>query len=207
MTYFIKSILLFSGAFAMAFTATAAQAQFGSMFNDARRGAQKASKSTGCGEGKSGDAVSGAIGGMLGGLGRRTARSAGVPLFVPVAEFADTLTTEIACKLDPEEQEQAADATFEATRFDPSRSGGEDSAQGAPMGTRVGPPVGQSAAWTSGTRDSVQGSSTVTARDESAQDGTDCITVTDVIIVEGEETKAEKRMCRAPGKARYSIVA
>jgi len=35
----------------------------------------------------------------------------------------------------------------------------------------------------------------------------DCITVTDVVIVRGEETKADKRMCRPPGSRRYSIVA
>jgi hypothetical protein len=34
----------------------------------------------------------------------------------------------------------------------------------------------------------------------------DCITVTDIVIIEGEETRAEKRMCRAPGSARYSII-
>jgi len=175
----------------MAASSTVANAQFGSLFNDAKRGAEQAT--SGCEEGKSGDAVSGAISGMLGGIGRRTARSAGVPTFVPVAEFADTLTTEIACKLDPEEQQQAADATLEATR-----SGGEDGTQG--------PPVGQSASWTSDTRSGVKGSSTVTAREETGDD-LDCIMVTDVIIVEGEETRAEKRMCRPPGSARYSIVA
>lgn len=186
-----KPIMLMLGAFALTLSATAAQAQFGSLLNDARRGAERAS--SGCGDGKSGNAVSGAIGGMLGGLGRRTARRAGIPTFVPMSEFTDTLTTEIACKLDPEEQKQAADATLEATR-----GGGEDGA--------MGPPVGQSAAWQSGTRKDVTGTSTVTAREDTGGE-TDCITVTDIIIVEGEETRAQKRMCRPPGSARYSIVA
>jgi hypothetical protein len=52
----------------------------------------------------------------------------------------------------------------------------------------------------------VSGTSTVTRR-ERAKGDVDCITVTDVVIVQGEETRAEKRMCRAPGSARYSIIA
>ena len=187
----IRNIALMLSVFAMALSATAAQAQFGKLFNDARRGAQQAT--TGCGDGKSGDAAKGALGGILGGIGRRTARRSGVSSFVPLTEFSDTLTTEIACKLDEKEQAQAAEATLEATR-----GVGEDGTEG--------PPVGQSASWTSGTRDDVQGPSTVTGRDE-GEDAQDCVTVTDVIIVEGEETRAEKRMCRPPGKARYSIVA
>jgi hypothetical protein len=46
----------------------------------------------------------------------------------------------------------------------------------------------------------------VTSR-EAASGSADCITVTDVVIIEGEEARAEKRMCKAPGSARYSIVA
>lgn len=187
----IKQAGLILGAFAMIASATAANAQFGSLFNDAKRGADTAA--TGCEEGKSGDVISGAIGGLLGGAARRTARSAGVPIYAPLSEFTDTITTEIACKLDPEEQKQAADATREATR-----GGGEDGTEG--------PPVGQSVAWTSDTRDGVTGSSTVTSREETGSD-TDCIFVTDIVIVRGEETRAEKRMCRAPGSRRYSIAA
>ncbi len=218
MTQPFKPILLFAAAFAMAASATSAQAQFGKLFNDARRGAEKAS--SGCGEGESGDVARGALGGILGGIGRRTARRSGVTQFVPMSEFEDTLTTEIACQLDPEEQKQAAEATIQATSFetadlDPSRgSGAEGSGEqsGVEEGSGpatpgpVGPAVGQSASWTSGTRDNVTGTSTVTGRDETG-DGSDCIFVTDIIIVEGEETRAEKRMCRPPGSARYSIVA
>ncbi|GAB4479209.1 MAG: hypothetical protein OHK0018_10470 [Erythrobacter tepidarius] len=110
---------------------------------------------------------------------------------MPVPEFSDQLTESIACRLDPEEQRQAAEATLEATRTD---------------GEGAVPAVGASAAWTSRTRENVSGTSTVTSRD-AARGDLDCITVTDVIIIEGEETRAEKRMCRAPGSARYSIIA
>ncbi|HMG47862.1 MAG TPA: hypothetical protein VK614_10420 [Allosphingosinicella sp.] len=41
------------------------------------------------------------------------------------------------------------------------------------------------------------GSSTVTAAAQSA-DGGDCLTVTDVVIVDGDETRAPKHMCRRP---------
>lgn len=70
--------------------------------------------------------------------------------------------------------------------------------------------VGSSAAWTSATRENVSGTSTVTSRSETAAssggDKKQCITVTDVIIVNGEETTANKRMCRSPGAARYTLV-
>ena len=184
---------------AMAMGAIPAHAQFDNIFRDGTRGAQQADA---CEEGSSGDRARGAIGGILGGALGRTARNVGVPTFAPVAEFQDQLSSAIACKLDPQEQEQAANATLEATR-----GGGEDGTEG--------PPVGQTAAWTSNTREGVSGTSTVTARERGRGNGqgqgqgnnADCILVTDVIIVEGEETRAEKRMCRPPGSARYSIVA
>jgi hypothetical protein len=169
-----------------------AQAQFGGLVRDVQR---STSSSSGCEEGEKDDRAARVIGGILGGIGRRTARRAGVPTFVPLAQFTDTLTNEIACKLNEEEQEQAVEATLEATR-----SSDEE-------GT-VGPEVGQTSTWTSNTREGVTGRSTVTAREETdPDDGSDCITVTDVVIIEGEETMAEKRMCRLAGAPRYTIVA
>lgn len=186
----IRSSVLVLGALAMTAAAIPAQAQFRGLFRDAQRGAQTAE---GCEKGSTGDTARGVIGGLLGGVAGRTARSAGLGQFVPVSEFTDQLSAEIACKLDEQEQKQAADATLNATR-----SNTED-------GISAGPPVGQTASWTSETRDDVSGTSTVTAREPSSG-STDCIFVTDIIIVEGEETRAEKRMCRPPGSARYSIV-
>ncbi|MFU7528182.1 hypothetical protein [Qipengyuania sp. ASV99] len=186
----IRTISLTSAAAAFAFSAFPAQAQLGGMFRDAQRGAQAAE---GCEKGSSGDTARGVIGGLLSGAAGRTAQRAGLGQFVPLSEFTDQISKEIACKLDPEEQKQAADATLEATRsIDEDGTGG--------------PPVGQTAAWTSDTRRNVSGTSTVTARDASSGDN-DCITVTDVIIVEGEETRADKRMCRLAGSPRYTIVA
>jgi surface antigen len=82
--------------------------------------------------------------------------------------------------LDCREQAQAASATEEAVR------GGN---------------VGDSASWQSETRSNVAGSSTVTAVDTSG--GDQCVTVTDIVIVDGEETRAPKRMCRRPPTNRY----
>lgn len=179
---------LLLGAFALTITALPAQAQLGNIFNSGKRGADKADS---CGKGKKGDKGRGVMGGLLGGAVDELARSAGLPSFVPIPEFSDQLTTSIACRLDPEEQKQAAEATLAVTRTD------EEGAL---------PEVGTSAAWTSTTREDVSGTSTVTARQASSGNA-DCITVTDVVIIEGEEARAEKRMCRAPGSARYSIVA
>jgi hypothetical protein len=63
------------------------------------------------------------------------------------------------------------------------------------------------AMWTSETRADVSGTSTVVASDEVNADGLQCIMVTDVVIVNGEEARADKRMCRQPPAARYAIAA
>ncbi len=188
MAFSVSRAAMITGALAFATLSLPAQAQLGGLFDSTRRGAEKADN---CGKGKKGDRGRGALGGLLGGAVGELARRAGISSWVPVPEFSDQLTESIACRLDPEEQRQAAEATLEATRTD---------------GEGAVPAVGASAAWTSRTRENVSGTSTVTSRD-AARGDLDCITVTDVIIIEGEETRAEKRMCRAPGSARYSIIA
>lgn len=169
-----------------------ANAQFGSILRRARGATNAAASSDGCATGTSSNAGGRALGNILGGLANDAAYSSGVSSWVPSAEFADQLSTSIACKLDPEEQKQAADATLEATRG---------------TGADGKPEVGQMSQWTSNTRADVSGTSTVSSVERGGGDGRDCIVVTDVIIVDGEETRADKRMCRAPGAARYSIVA
>jgi hypothetical protein len=52
----------------------------------------------------------------------------------------------------------------------------------------------------------VTGSSTVTGKVAST-DGASCVMVTDIIIVNGEETKANKKMCRAKGAKGYALAA
>jgi len=174
-------------------TASSAMAQFGGFsIPSIPRSSSSSTSSDGCPKGKKKSEGASVFGGLLNqGIGR-AASSAGVSSFFPSAEVADTLTNAIACKLDPEEQKQAAAATLQATRS------GEVDAE---------PEVGSSASWTSQTRDNVSGTSTVTARSNADAAGMQCITVTDVIIVGGEETTANKRMCKPPGSARYSLMA
>lgn len=119
------------------------------------------------------------IGGFLGNVaGGRLGGGAGlVTNLLPVGQL---LGEAIASLLDCHEQEQAATATETAVR------GGN---------------VGDSASWQSETRPNVTGTSTVTAVDTSG--GDNCMMVTDVIIVDGQETSAEKRMCRRPPSNRY----
>lgn len=189
---FAVSIRITAVLAASVLLAAQASAQFGGFsIPSIPRSTSSAQKSSdGCPKGKSKRAGSSILGGLIGQSVGRAASSAGIGSYFPSAEFADTLTNAIACRLDPEEQKQAAAATVEATR-------GED--------------VGSSSSWTSNTRENVSGTSTITARnDEVASNGAvgrQCITVTDVIIVNGEETTANKRMCRAPGSARYSLAA
>lgn len=118
-------------------------------------------------------------------VGRATGNLGYAARFVPSAEVADTMTEAIACRLDPQEQQQAADATIEATR-------GEE--------------IGSSSSWTSSTRANVRGTSTVAARDD-GPNGSRCMLVDDIIIVNGEETRAQKRMCRVPPSPRYTLAA
>jgi surface antigen len=166
-----------------------ATAQFGSLFNDVTRGAKNAAGTSGSSSGEGGCKTEGGkkgkafLGSVLGGVASRTASRAGAS-FLPVDKFSDTLSEAIACKLDPQEQEQAANATTQAVQ-EAERSG-----------------AGQSVAWESGTRANVSGTSTVDSTSKLA-DGGRCMTVTDVVIVEGEETRVQKRMCRGPGQPRY----
>lgn len=175
--------------------ATSASAQFGgfSLPSLPSVSSNTSSSSDGCPKGRSKSEGSAVLGGLIGqGLGR-AASSAGISSYFPIADVAGTLTNAIACKLDPAEQKQAATATIEATR-------GE-------QGDAAPPPVGASSSWTSQTRENVSGTSTVVARNDNASGGMQCITVSDVIIVNGEETTADKRMCRKPGSARYALMA
>ena len=119
------------------------------------------------------------IGGMFGSIvGGRIGGLGGVVASVlPVGEL---LGEAIAGLLDCREQQQAAGATEQAVR------GG----------------VGSSASWQSETRANVSGSSTVVAADTTAVEG-ECMTVTDIVIIDGQETRAPKRMCRRPPNNRY----
>ena len=120
----------------------------------------------------------GAIVGVGAGLlGRRAGAGAG--LLAAALPVGAVLGEALVRLLDSCEQEQAVEATEEAVR------GG----------------VGTTATWTSETRPGVSGSSVVTAA-ATGSDG-ECLTVTDIVIVEGEETRADKRMCRRPPSNRY----
>jgi surface antigen len=125
-----------------------------------------------------GRGIGGVLGGVAGAFGGRIGGAAGVVTSVlPVGAL---LGEAIAGLLDCREQRQAATATEEAVR------GG----------------VGTTASWESETRPNVTGSSTVTAADTSSAEGA-CMTVTDIVIIEGQETRAPKRMCRRPPNNRY----
>ena len=119
------------------------------------------------------------IGGMFGSIvGGRLGGAAGlVTSVLPVGEL---LGEAIAGLLDCREQQQAAGATEQAVR------GG----------------VGTTANWQSETRANVTGSSTVVAADTTSVEG-ECMTVTDIVIIDGQETRAPKRMCRRPPNNRY----
>ena len=122
------------------------------------------------------------IGSVLGTAAGRFGGSAGTvaSLAMNVLPVGELLGEAIASMLDRCEQQQAARATEEATR------GG----------------VGTTSTWTSETRPGVTGSSVVTAQAANTPQG-ECMTVTDIVIVDGEETRAPKQMCRRPPSTRY----
>jgi surface antigen len=124
-------------------------------------------------------------GSVLGGIARGAlGRFGGGAAANIVAPMGSMLGDAIMSLLDCDEQRQAATATEQVTeRVD--RDG-----------------VGASASWRSETRPGVAGSSTVTAVETRAPDG-ECLTITDIVIVDGQETTAPKRMCRRPPNNRY----
>lgn len=126
----------------------------------------------------------GILGGILGGVVGEATGLGAIGGFI-VGQFAGVLVAEIACQLEPEEQEKMAEATEIVTEQEE---------------------VGATAAWVSPTRADVSGSSTVTAL-TSQPNGARCMDVTDVVIVGGEETRISKRMCRSPGESRYTLAA
>ena len=122
------------------------------------------------------------FGSILGNIADSALGHAGVPTSVagvglPVGSL---LSDAIVNLLDCHERQQAAKATDEAMR------GG----------------VGTEVAWKSETRPNVTGKSTVTGAEQLA-DGGQCLTVSDVVIVDGQETTVPKKMCRAKGASAY----
>ena len=164
-----------------------AQAQFGGLLRKVTTPAPKPSEDNGgCPKGKKGSGIGrNILGNVINDVVGDAASKAGVYSYVPIAEVSGSLTDAIACRLDPGEQVQAAAATEEVTR-------GEE--------------VGATANWTSATRENVSGSSTV-ASINTEGGGRKCMNVNDFIIVDGEETRVTKRMCKGPGEARYVLAA
>src|SRR4029450_4493868 len=119
--------------------------------------------------------VLGSLGGSI--LGRAGTTGQVISLAMPAASY---LSDELLKMLDCKEQKQAAQATEQAMR------GG----------------VGAEVSWKSDSGPNGAGKSKVTGQDQLA-DGTQCLTVTDVVIVDGEETAVPKRMCRQKGGSGY----
>ncbi len=207
----VRSVSLGTAALTL-IAALPAQAQFGglSLGSLGKKSSTTETTSSGCPEGKKKSVGASILGSMAGSMANRVGGR--FASFVPMPEFATILTNAIACKLDQKEQKQAADATLAVTR-------GDDTGAVA---------VGQTAEWSSSSRKDVKGKSTIVAveappappaanpgkgKGKGADKGTQlasastCITVSDVVIVAGEETTASKRMCKAPGQARYTLMA
>ena len=151
----------------------------------AEQGASSFSTLCGNGQGEANGEVTKKRKGLFGIADRLSKFTRKIPLVGDfMVDSANSLSQAIACRLYPEEQKQAAEATDEAIRD---------------------AEVGKTVEWKSTVRDNVSGSSTIAAKTE-LPNGTPCLTVADIIIVDGEELKISKKMCRLPGSARYTIV-
>lgn len=123
--------------------------------------------------------------GLFGVADRMASATRKIPLVGDfLVDSANSLSQAVSCRLYPEEQEQAAEATQIATE------GGE---------------IGKTIEWQSSVRENVSGSSTVSSKN-ALPDGTPCMVLADIVIVDGEELKVSKTMCKLPGAARYTIV-
>ena len=137
--------------------------------------------------------VGGAIaGGLLG--SNRVTRT--ISSFLPVQSM---LTDALLNLLDCDEQQKAAKATEDVTTQAETRGAGTTVA----WRSESRPGVSGSSTVTGISRVSIIGS-TVTAVDNPGRGGQRCMTVTDVVIVDGEETTMPKRMCRTPPSTRYA---
>lgn len=126
----------------------------------------------------------GLIGGILGGV-IGNAAGLGKVGTVLASGLGAVIGAEIACRLDEKEQEKAAEATMTIVQKEE---------------------VGAVATWQSPTRADVSGSSMITAL-TAEPDGRKCLSITDVAIIDGEEIKIAKQMCRGAGEKNYSLMA
>lgn len=140
-----------------------------------------AKKDDGCGGSRK---TGGVLGGLIGGIAGSQAGLGRVGTAI-ASGLSGVLVGEIACKLTKDEQVKAAEATVAVTEKEE---------------------VGATQKWVSPTRSGVSGSSTVTALN-AEPNGRKCLSITDVAIIDGEETRVSKQMCRKPGESRYSLVA
>ena len=146
-----------------------------------KKSKKQKSASNGCGRARK---RGGVLGSILGGVAGQVAGLDGIGTLL-AAGVGGILVGEIACQLTKEEQEEAIKATQNVTEKEV---------------------VGATAEWKSPSREGVSGSSTVTAL-ASRPNGRKCMTITDIAIIDGEETRIEKQMCKSRGEKAYALEA
>jgi surface antigen len=163
-----------------------------------------------------GRAIGGALGGVAGLVGgRQLGNAARIGVAVAAVPVGALIGDAIASRLDCREREQAAQATEQAVEGGVGttitwRSETRPNVTGTSTVTAVEAPVVASRNSTvpaTRTPANPAGASTAArtpvATAAASPETSPCLTVTDVIIVDGEETRAPKRMCRRPPTNRY----
>ena len=151
---------------------------------EAKKERRKKKKKSGSKKCKAARKGGGLFGSILGGVVGDAAGLGSVGTLIS-SGLGAVIGAEIACQLDEKEQEKAAEATLAVVEKEE---------------------VGAIAEWQSPTRAGVSGSSMITALN-AAPDGRRCLSITDVAIIDGEETKIAKQMCRGPEDKNYTLVA
>jgi len=149
-----------------------------------KKSKKKKKKSGGKKKCRAASAGGGLLGGLIGGLGAKALGLGKIGQLIAGGAGA-LLGSKLACQLSKKEQEVAAEATVEIVEKEE---------------------VGATASWTSPERKGVSGSSTITALD-AKPNGSTCLDITDVAIIDGEETSISKRMCRLAGQSRFTVMA
>ena len=223
LSHIVRNASLATAALCMV-SALPAQAQFGGLGLGSLGRKSSTTATNGCPEGKKKSVGASIMGSMAGSVANRVGGR--FASFVPMPEFATILTNAIACKLDQKEQKQAADATLAVTRGDDATgavavgqtaewtSGSRKDVKGKSTIVAVesipAVVVGNGASNGKGKANANSGSANNgggNGKGKQLASVSQCITVSDVVIVNGEETTANKRMCKAPGQARYALMA
>lgn len=200
---------------------SAADAQLGGLLRS-RPSPSPAPSPGGCEAQSNNSAGRSVLRGAIGAATSRVGAISNFAQFVPLAEVADTLTSAIACRLDNQEQLKAKGATDQVVASEQVgttvawRSDTRENVTGTSTIVAIDPepapaqpaqPTRGAGRGNASPTGNANANTTSLASGDGGVGGYRCMLVDDVIIVNGEETREQKRMCRVPPSTRYTLSA